>query len=203
MQVAERSWSASAVHDSVQAVLRDPAFHRTLRRSLADRLMLWLAEWWTRVSRLLAHMPSMRSFGLALVALIVIFVVVRLVIAARQRDAGVVRHVTRRGSSATEDAWLQADRLAEAGHYEEAAHALYRGVLVALGRSERLRLEPSKTSGDYARELRRRGSAAHGPFRTFTRRFDIAVYGHGGCDADAFVALRELSTPFYANARAA
>jgi hypothetical protein len=40
-----------------------------------------------------------------------------------------------------------------------------------------LRLHPSKTSGDYWRELRRRGSPVGDDFRLFARRFDRAVYG--------------------------
>ena len=69
------------------------------------------------------------------------------------------------------------------GRYEEAAHTLYRGVIMSLGKAERLRVDPSKTSGDYARELRRRGAASLNPFRAFTRRFDVVVYGHGRADA--------------------
>ena len=69
--------------------------------------------------------------------------------------------------------------------------------------SERLRLDPSKTSGDYARELRARGSASYQPFRAFARRFDVAVFGHGGCDARLIDDLRALAQPLTARARAA
>jgi hypothetical protein len=78
-------------------------------------------------------------------------------------------------------------------------------VLESLARSEHLRLDPSKTSGDYARELRTRGSSSHAPFRAFGRRFDVAVYGHGGCDEAAIAELYRLAAPFRprAGARAA
>jgi hypothetical protein len=69
-------------------------------------------------------------------------------------------------------------------------------VLLTLARAERLRLDPSKTSGDYARELRARSSASYQPFRTFSRRFDVAVFGHGGCDAALIDDLRRLAAPF-------
>src|SRR5665647_1406725 len=52
LQSTERHWPAAAVHDTVQAVLRDPAFRRSLRRSLADRMLLWMSEWFERLMRL-------------------------------------------------------------------------------------------------------------------------------------------------------
>ena len=96
-----------------------------------------------------------------------------------------------------------AELLFDAGRFEQAAHALYRGVLVGLAHDQRVRLDPSKTSGDYARELHRRESPAVAPFRAFVGRFDGAVYGHGGCDAASVTDLRALSAPFRAKVRAA
>ena len=191
------------MHDTVRAVVRDPAFRRSLRRSFADRLLIWLLDGLDRLRRLFDHLPSTRTFGLALVALIVLFVAARFIIAARARDERGERTARRHGAASAIDPWTSAETLIGAGRYEEAAHALYRGVILALGRDERLRLDPSKTSGDYARELRRRGAASLTPFRHFTRRFDVAVYGHGGCDAAALEELRVLSAPFRSQARAA
>ena len=59
------------------------------------------------------------------------------------------------------------------------------------------------TSGDYARELRRRSAASLVPFRAFTRRFDAVVYGHVGATAASVAELRELSRPFRTELRAA
>ena len=128
---------------------------------------------------------------------------VRLVIAARARDERAALGSARRGMVSADDPWRAADALALEGRHEEAAHALYRGVIRSLGRLERIRLDPSKTSGDYARELRRRNAATLAPFRDFTRRFDIVIYGHGRADALSLAELRELSAPFRAPARAA
>ena len=203
LQSVERSWPARAVHDTVQAVVRDAAFRRSLRRSLADRLLRWLMEWFEKLGKLFKHMPSTRSFTLALVALLVLFVAARIVLSARGRDGGETRATRRRGAQSSDDPWQSAESLIAQGRFEEAAHALYRGVVLALGREERLRLHPSNTSGDYARELRRRGASSLTPFRNFTRRFDIAVYGHGGCDAAALDDLRALSAPFRPKRRAA
>jgi len=191
------------VHDTVQAVLQDPAFRRSLRRSLADRLLLWLLELYERIAKLFGHGPSTRSIALGFAALIVLFVVTRLMIAAIARDDTVHRVAHRRGTVSGDDPWESADVLIGEGRFEDAAHALYRGVILALGAQERIRLDPSKTSGDYARELRRRGSASLAPFRVFTRRFDVVVYGHERADAKSLAELRELATPFRLRARAA
>ena len=72
-----------------------------------------------------------------------------------------------------------------------AAHLLYRGVTERLAATDAIRLHPSKTSGDYARELRIRGSPVHGEFRQFGRRYDHVLFGTGTCDAETYAALRE------------
>lgn len=191
------------MHDTVRAVLRDPAFHRSLRRSLADRLLVWMAEWFDRLLKLFQHAPSARSIALVFAGLIALFVIVRLLVGASARDASPGRGARRRGAVSAEDPWAAADALVAAGLFEEAAHALYRGVILSLGRRERLRLDPARTSGDYARELRRRSAASLVPFRAFTRRFDVVVYGHDGATAASVAELRELSRPFRTELRAA
>ena len=70
------------------------------------------------------------------------------------------------------DPWTEADRLATSGDFTQAAHLLYRGLIERLAATEQIRLHPSKTSGDYARELLLRGARAHGEFRQFGRRYD-------------------------------
>jgi heme exporter protein D len=203
VQVAERGWPPTAVHDSVQAVLRDPAFQRSLRRTLLDRMLLWLGDWWDRLVKAMHHLPSTRSIGLTIVALVVLFVVVRTIMSARARTEDVARQGRRRTTTTQDDPWQAAEALGSEGRFEEAAHALYRGVLVTIARTERIRLDPSRTSGDYSRELRRRGSASATHFRAFTRRFESAVYGHERCTADIIAELRALSEPFRPRARAA
>ncbi len=186
----------------MRAVVRDPAFRRSLRRSFADTILMWLSDWFNRLLRHASDLPSMRTVALVVVALLVLFAIVHLVIAAREGEQQGVRPL-RRGAQVFDDPWRSADALIEAGHYEDAAHALYRGVVLTLGRVERIRLDPSRTSGDYARELRRRSSSSLAPFRAFTRRFDAAVYGHEGCSADTLRELHRLSAPFRQVARAA
>jgi hypothetical protein len=203
IQVVARSWPADAVHDTVEAVVRGSAFRRSLQSSLAERLFAWLNEWFGRLFHAIAGRSSGRTIALVFVGVLVLLIVARLVLAAQARDADAFAQSRGPRGRAGADPWREAERLLAAGRLEEAAHALYRGVLLGLARDERIRLDPAKTSGDYARELRARASASQSPFRTFVRRFDVAVYGHGECDLDAVQELRRLAEPFAPRARAA
>jgi hypothetical protein len=203
LQAVPRVWPADAIHDTVQAVVHGPAFHRSLTSSLVDRLMRWLSDWFGRLFDFVGGRASARTLALALAAVIVLLVVVRVILAAQARDEQGWGLTRGRRAGITEDPWRAAQRLANEGLFELAAHALYRGVLASVTQRERLRLDPSKTSGDYARELRRRGSPYHEMFRAFSRRFDIAVYGHGTCDAQSFAELQLLAQSFRPQARAA
>ena len=196
-------WPPSAVHDTVDAIARGIEYRRSIRQSLLDRAFLWLAQALERLIDFFRHIPSSRTIGLTILGIIVAVIAVRLVIAALARDESGGRARRRGGAAGGEDPFLVADRLASEGRFEEAAHSLYHGVLRSLARTDRVRLDPSKTSGDYARELRARSSAAYQPFRAFSRRFDVAVFGHGGCDAALIDDLRRLAAPFAPRARAA
>jgi hypothetical protein len=203
MQVVPRVWPAGAVHDTVQVVVQSRAFRRSLQSSIVERVWGWVAEWLDQFVHYLRGTSGARYSALALAAALVLLVVARFVLAARARGPDSGDEGWTRGAVPGEDPWRAAERLAAAGRYEDAAHALYRGVVASVAREDRLRLDPSKTSGDYARELRARGSSRYAPFRVFGRRFDVAVYGHGRCDAALVDDLRRLAEPFRPGARAA
>jgi len=196
-------WPARVVHDTVAAIARGLEYRRSLQQSFLDRVFLWVGEAIGKIISFIRHLPSSRTIGLTILGVIVALIVVRLVVAALARDDTRARRMRRGGARGPDDPFEAAERFAAEGRYEDAAHALYHGVLLALSHADRLRLDPSKTSGDYARELRARGSASYQPFRAFSRRFDVAVFGHGGCDAQLIDDLRRLSTPFTDRARAA
>jgi hypothetical protein len=196
LQVVQRVVPPAAIHDTVASVLSGPAFRKSLQMSLAQRLYRWIAEGIDTMVAYLRGSGPARWVAIGLTVLLVALIVARFLLAASARDefGGTDDRGRRRGPG--EDPWRAAERHAAAGHFEEAAHALYRGVVESMTRVERLRPDPSKTSGDYARELRARGSARLPGFRAFARRFDIAVYGHGGCDAGAIAELTRLAEPF-------
>ena len=45
---------------------------------------------------------------------------------------------------------------------------------------------PSKTAGDYVREVRRRASPIFPSLRDFARAYDIVIYGLGECDRERY-----------------
>ena len=202
-QVAQRVWPAEAIHDTVDAVVRQGAFRRSIQSSIGERLVHWAIEWLERLFAFLDGRTSARGIALTFAALLALLVVARIVLSARARDIDgfTARRALR--PDASEDPWRAADRLAADGRFEEAAHALYRGVVATLVVRERLRFDSSKTSGDYARELRARGSSSYAPFREFSRRFDVVVYGHHGTDESALRDLVRLASPFSPQTRAA
>ena len=194
---------ASVIHDTVAAVVRDPAYHRDLQESLWSRLFQWLGELWGWLVGLIGRSGLARPIGYGLLALVVVAIVLRLFVVSRAADESRSARSTRRRDERVDDLLALGRRLAGEGRFEEAAHAMYRAVLLSVARTERLRLDASKTSGDYARELRARGSPAGVPFRAFARRFDDGVFGHGGCDARLIDDLERLADPLLVTARAA
>jgi hypothetical protein len=114
------------------------------------------------------------------------------VIVARARRQAAARQVT----EATADELLtQARGLAAQGAYVEAAHLLYAAVVARLVESKRVRRHPSKTVGDYFRELRAAGDHAAAPYRAFAQVYEIVAYGDGVCDAIRFARLEQLAAP--------
>ena len=93
------------------------------------------------------------------------------------------------------DAWSAAQQLAARGDYTAAAHALYAALLDAGARQDQLKLHPSKTAGDYVREVRRRASPIFPSLRDFARAYDIVIYGLGVCDRERYERLLSIARP--------
>jgi hypothetical protein len=182
-------WPAVAIQDSVAAIVRQPAYQRSLRATLLDRLLDWLTSLIRRVFSGLSEIPNMRWIILGVAILVVLAIAARMWLGSEAEER---RRRARPGATQGRgDPWAEADRVAATGDYTAAAHLLYRGITERLAAVERLRLHPSKTSGDYARELSARGSPAHTEFRRFGRRYDHVLFGTGTCDAETYTALRE------------
>ena len=193
-QQATGAWPAGEVRDTVAAIAQQRDYQRDLGRSLIERFWGWLNEWIDRFFALFDGSPSVRWITIALLVLLALLIVARIVVVLgaeeAQPEAG--RGPGRlRGS----DPWGEAERLAAAGRFTDAAHALLAAVLATLAARGEVRLHESKTTGDYARELERSGSPARGAFRTFRRRYDVLIYGAGECTAEEFAALRRDAEP--------
>lgn len=190
LPIGRTPWPADAIHDTVAAVMRQRAYQRSIRSSLFERFIGWITELLQQFFASVSQVPYAKWIVLALAILVVAGIVLRLAL-VRDSEERRARAARRSRAVVGADPWADAERLAAAGNHTEAAHALYRALIETLASRQLLRLHPSKTSGDYARDLRARGSAAHADFRQFARRYDRGLFGLRSFDADSYAALRE------------
>jgi len=195
----------TAVRDTIAAVFRSPDFDRSLRETLLDQLWQWVVAGFNRLGALWDASPllSRAVYGGTLLVVAALLVRAFYVLSVGGRADAARRSLGARAPAAGTDAWRAAQSEAAAGRYTEAAHLLYRALLEAVSRQEQVRLHPSKTVGDYVRDLRARRSAAFAPFREFARAYETVVYGAGIADRQRYEQLFALAEPLVAGAAAA
>jgi hypothetical protein len=89
--------------------------------------------------------------------------------------------------------WEAAARAAaDAGRWREAALALYQAVLRRLAQEGAVRFDPSRTPGEYRRELRSHPQLGDRVDR-FVRAFERAAFGRSDADAAMYAELRQLA----------
>jgi hypothetical protein len=187
---------ADAIRDTIATVFRHSSYDRSFRETLLSRVAAWLAAILERLREVVSGSPVAYWVSIAILASLAALVVGRIAyVAYARREAGSAggRRGRRGGAGTEDDAWTAAQELSAGGRYTEAAHALYRALLHWLAARERLRLHPSKTAGDYARELRARSSGAFARFRDFARAYDVVAYGLGSCDRARYERLHALA----------
>lgn len=194
-------WPRAAIHDTVASIVRQSGYRRDWQRTLLDRIMRWISDLLNRFLGAMRGVPHGREIAVVGAALLVLLIATRVMYARRLRASGFEEPggPTVEGRIRT-DPLREAERLAAAGQFTEAAHALYRAVVAALSMQGLVRPHPSKTSGDYTRELRRRDAPAEAPFRRFGSRYDRIIYGTGVCDAEDYTALLEAARAVFAAA---
>jgi Domain of unknown function (DUF4129) len=188
-------WAPRAVQDTVAAIARGAEYQRAYTASLFQRLLAWLGMWWGRILSPLGRVPHLSQILLGLGILFALLVAARMLVNARRAKDVRDRLTGGRESGETADPWRDAQALAAAGEFTGAAHALYRALIVRLSARGGVRLHPSKTAGDYARELRRRNVPDQAPFQAFRVRYDRLIYGAGSCDAADYAALLHEARP--------
>lgn len=203
-QRAAAPLDSAAIREAVAAVFARPPYNPAEDRPWWAPLGDWLRDALTWLRALLepareAARTSPRIYWTVVTLAIALLVLLLawwgyLAYARHVEVAGPGRRLAARRSAAA-DPWVFAQRLAAEGRYTEAAHALYRALLEAGARRGELRLHPSKTAGDYVRELRARSSAMLGRFRDFARSYDVVIYGTGACDRERFERLAALALP--------
>lgn len=177
-----------AIADTVAAIFSEPEFNP---RSLWGLPSMW---WWTKYLDFSLDRATAWRLG---VALLVIAALAGLAYYLRRRlhdrdAAGAAGEMLRSGLR-SRDPWAAAQELAAQGDFTGAAHALYVALLGSLARRDLLRLHPSKTIGDYLRELRRRPAAPVQTVHEFARTYEIVAYGLRACDADRYARLHALA----------
>ena len=186
------AWPAKAIQDTVAAIISQRPYQRSVRSTLFDRILEWFAALIRRLFSHLSEIPNAKWVVLTLAIVVVLAIAARILLNTGAEER---RRRTRTGSVlGGADPWVDAERLARSGDYTQAAHLLYKAVTERLAAAELIRLHPSKTSGDYARELRVRGAIMHAEFRQFGRRYDHVLFGTGECDADTYASLREQAS---------
>ena len=183
------------MQDTVAAIAHAASYRRAYTTSLFWRLLEWLGTWWGRILSPLGRVPHLSQILLWLGVLFAVLVGVRMVLNAPRTADARERLRGGRASGGTVDPWREAQDLAAAGEFTAAAHALYGALLLRLSARGVVRVHPSKTAGDYARELRRRNVPDQAPFQAFRVRYDRLIYGTGACDADDYAALLHEARP--------
>lgn len=191
--------SDSAIRAATEAIFRDPAYRpagpsarvwQWLFGQLGELLAALLPAW-----RAVRANPVLYWSLLAILTLLALALLARLTAAylpGQSETAHLPGGTARRGGR---DPWLAAQEAAGQGDFTAAAHALYLALLEAAAHRGAIRPHPSKTAGDYVRELRSSGSALLAPFRDFTRSYEVVIYGHGWCDGARYEHLRAIALP--------
>ena len=192
------SWSPTQVQDTVNRIVARAAYQRDFAESLMDRLFRAIWEFVTEIVRGIAELGGMRMVVYGVLIELLLLLEVRLVLDLRaEMERGVVTG-RRGGSVRTSDPWAEAERLARELAFTEAAHALFRALLGALGARGEVSMHASKTAGDYARELRRQRAGSATGFQRFHVRYDRAIYGERIVTADEYRALLAEARPILA-----
>ena len=183
-------WSASEIHDTVAAIARQPMYATSIRESILGRFFRFVIERLVALFRIFEGAGDPTFIIIVALAAAVVIIVARVIVTRRAAD--IQRRLGARGRYgriAVRDYWTDARTAAQAGDYTAATHALYSAVVDSLAHAGLVVYHPSKTSGDYARELLRVGAAARQDFRAFARDADRVIYGMRRPDADDFQRL--------------
>lgn len=183
-----QNWTDAAIRDTIAAIAQDPAYRRDITQSLWGKFARWVGEHLNRAFEALSGLPGGRIIVFALLAAVIALIVARIAIGIQAERASKSRRILRHGDVAT-ISLAEAERLAAAGDYTAAAHALFALLLIAGSAQGQFRVHASKTTGDYARELRRKSAQWLRPFQSFRSRYDRVIYGDMHCTAEDYGAL--------------
>lgn len=187
--VRTQRWTDQAIRDTIAAIADNPAYHRELSQSIWDKILRFFIDQVNRLLDVVGATAYGRIITITLVVLAAGLVLARLalgVVAERRAGSFTQRHSADVESTAR---LSEAEQLAAKGDFTAAAHVLFAIVLSTGNARGEFRFHPSKTSGDYAREIRRQATRWLHPFQNFRQRYDRVIYGDTVCSADEYQAL--------------
>jgi hypothetical protein len=188
-QAVAGPWTAKQIHDTVAAIARQAAYATPIRQSILGRILGSLFRWIRDLLERIKEWPDARYLLIAVVVLLILVIAGRIVIAQQMEARRLAGAGLRAIGGERRDYWALAAELDAAGNHVGACHAIYIGVLDALSRTGAVRFHASKTSGDYARDLRQRQSPIAGEFAAFARQFERSVYSWSAPAHDDYVRL--------------
>ncbi len=202
-----------ALSDSLIRSASDSVFSQGVynRLSLWQRFWGWVFDMLLRVwafvrplAGMLRRSPLLYWTVIGLLVALVVAIIARAIYLWHERrnfDAAALTWESSPLKRAGRDPWSAAEELSAQGDFTSAAHALYAAILDNAARAGQIRLHPSKTAGDYVRELRGRSSSLFTAFRDFARSYDTVIYGVGSCDEERYHRLHALAAPAAGRAR--
>ncbi|HWE41469.1 MAG TPA: DUF4129 domain-containing protein [Gemmatimonadaceae bacterium] len=193
--------SETAIRDTMAAVFRQAAFARRQPSWIARKItefFEWLWDLLRQLGGTRTSSPAVFWTVMTIVIVVAVAIIARLAwVSYLRRNQGIAAREAPGGGagSAQGDPWTAAQQHAARGDFTAAAHSLYLALLTAIARRGLIRLHPSKTVGDYVRELRARSATVFTRFRDFARAYETVVYGTGVCDQERYEKLQRLALP--------
>ncbi len=199
----DRSPPPEAISETLREVLAGPefaTFEPPVQTSLLGELinvLMRLVDW---IRSLLERDTTGVLQALAVLLPLLVLVAAGVIVIRRRRDA--VRRPAASGGAPVEEVpvtaseWMRlAGERAGKGHLRSAATALYQGFLLSLDGRGALAFHPSKTPGDYTREMSRTYAAGMDARagRRFINSFQGFSFGHENPTDEGYADLSRLA----------
>jgi hypothetical protein len=180
---------AAAVRDTIARVFEQAGYDPSLRQSLGDRFLDWMARQLLAVADVVSGFADLRLVFIGTAIALVALVLLRaLVLAGSTQSVRGPRRRTQR-----DDPWKAAEERATAGEFTDAAHLLYAAVLGTVATRNRVLLHPARTAGEYERELRSRNARSLPAFTAFTRAYERTIWRERDCTHADYLRLAQLA----------
>jgi len=185
---------AGTIRDTLTVIVRERGYQQNVSATLLSRGWEWLSRVLNELFSNAVASPGTYLIVLGALGLLIGVAVARAIVVARARTLA----AQRRAAEVTADELLtEARGLAAQGAYVDAAHRLYAAVVIRLVERRQVRKHPSKTVGDYGRELRASGDQLTPAYVAFARTYEVVAYGDGLCDATRYQRLERLAAPLF------